>query len=51
MLSALSVIPGRAEGASPESITTILSMMAPSRRYGASPGLWIPGSPLRGAPE
>jgi len=32
------VIPGRAKGASPESITTELS-------------LWIPGSPLRGAPE
>jgi hypothetical protein len=28
------VIPGRAEGAGPESMT-------------AAPGLWIPGSPLR----
>jgi hypothetical protein len=34
----LSVIPGRAEGAGPESITPGLC-------------LWIPGSPLRGAPE
>jgi hypothetical protein len=33
------VIPGRTEGANPES----------SSKYGA--GVWIPGSPLRGAPE
>jgi len=32
------VIPGRAEGASPESIAL-------------GHWLWIPGSPLRGAPE
>jgi hypothetical protein len=35
----LAVIPGRAEGASPES----------SRQFRAL--FWIPGSPLRGAPE
>ena len=35
----LPVIPGRAEGANPESSFTFCSLV------------WIPGSPLRGAPE
>jgi hypothetical protein len=39
MLKNLTVIPGRAEGANPESRGT------------HKPGIWIPGSPLRGAPE
>jgi hypothetical protein len=39
MMIFVAVIPGRAEGASPES----------SREGGV--WLWIPGSPLRGAPE
>jgi hypothetical protein len=34
----LTVIPGRAEGANPESSTDLVC-------------IWIPGSPLRGAPE
>jgi hypothetical protein len=44
------VIPGRAEGASPESIDT----KNESWKVSASNELrwlWIPGSPLRGAPE
>jgi len=37
----ISVIPGRAEGANPESRTDWSHFLL----------LWIPGSPLRGAPE
>jgi hypothetical protein len=39
------VIPGPAEGRSPGSITLSRSDQT------HCPGVWIPGSPLRGAPE
>jgi hypothetical protein len=40
-MGSLLVIPGRAKGANPES----------RNKFERSPWLWIPGSPLRGAPE
>ena len=45
-----SVIPGRAEGAGPESITPVLREET-SVIFLQLLWLWIPGSPLRGAPE
>ena len=51
MLSALSVIPGRAEGASPESITTIVSMIAGSRPHRARWGYGFRARRVRGVPE
>jgi hypothetical protein len=44
------VIPGRAEGVSPESIITILEELALETVLGQQ-GLWIPDSLLRGDPE
>jgi len=44
------VIPGRAEGASPESITTKVAVWNDGAILKALRS-WIPGSPLRGAPE
>jgi hypothetical protein len=40
------VIPGRANGANPESIITVARDFNPDVRW-----LWIPGSALRAAPE
>jgi hypothetical protein len=51
MLAAFSVIPGRAVGASPESIIAILAMLAPSRRYGIFRGYGFRARRFRGVPE
>src|SRR5689334_13698520 len=53
MKESIAVIPGRADrrsAASPESITTIASSLAPSVVQALSRWLWIPGPPLRGVP-
>jgi hypothetical protein len=44
------VIPGRAKGASPESITTIVEGLSQQLLL-IRLWLWIPGSSLRSAPE
>jgi hypothetical protein len=46
----LIVIPGRAEGASPESIVTDVAKRS-SEYFLEDQWLWIPGSSLRSAPE
>ena len=47
----LGVIPGRAEGASPESITISFSLPLGPRSIFLSCGYGFPGSSLRSAPE